>query len=64
MAISIGSDPTCLERWNWVQLKSRSNSTHIILAYQFAKSRDVVGIVFAEREGCLKKCNKAGCLRQ
>ena len=28
--ISIGSDPTRLGKWNWVQLKSRSNSMHLI----------------------------------
>ena len=62
--MSTGSDPTGLERWNWVQLKGLISSTYIITTYQCIKSRSTVGTVFMQRERYLKRCNMSRCLWQ
>ena len=63
-AMSTGSDPTGLGRWNWMQLKGPTFSTYIITAYQCVRSRSTVGTVFMQRERHLRRNNMPGCPRK
>ena len=61
--VATGSDSTGLGRWNWVEVKGSSKSTHIITAYQSVKSKKTVGTVYLQRERYFKRQGETKCSR-
>ena len=47
---SIGSDPTKLGRWNWIDLIHNQMKIRIIIAYRYVKSCQSNNIVYMQQE--------------
>ena len=64
VVMQMGSNLTGLGRLNWVQLRNRTRSTSIVIAYQCVKLRTIVGTMVMQRERYLRRYKLSRCLQE